>query len=124
MNDSSGNWFGKLFKKVSQEDPGVTPKPTPKLDPRNADAWNNKGNSLNNLSRYEEAIFCFDKALELDPRNVTAWTNKGGSLGSLGRYQEAIPVSYTHLRAHETRHDLVCRLLLEKKKKKNKENIS
>src|SRR5665648_1235775 len=32
-------------------------------------------------------------------------------------------VSYTHLRAHETRHDLVCRLLLEKKKKKNKHNI-
>src|SRR5450756_1771092 len=30
--------------------------------------------------------------------NVTAWA-----------------VSYTHLRAHETRHDLVCRLLLEKK---------
>src|SRR5450756_2952416 len=29
-------------------------------------------------------------------------------------------VSYTHLRAHETRHDLVCRLLLEKKKKKKK----
>src|SRR5450759_5747765 len=29
-----------------------------------------------------------------------------------------LAVSYTHLRAHETRHDLVCRLLLEKKKKK------
>ena len=27
-------------------------------------------------------------------------------------------VSYTHLRAHETREDLVCRLLLEKKKEK------
>ena len=26
-------------------------------------------------------------------------------------------VSYTHLRAHETEADLVCRLLLEKKKK-------
>ena len=26
------------------------------------------------------------------------------------------PVSYTHLRAHETRSNLVCRLLLEKKK--------
>src|SRR5450756_818511 len=25
------------------------------------------------------------------------------------------PVSYTHLRAHETRHELVCRLLLEKR---------
>src|SRR5665811_276177 len=34
------------------------------------------------------------------------------------------PVSYTHLRAHETVLDLVCRLLLEKKKKKktNKTN--
>src|SRR5450756_2291376 len=44
--------------------------------------------------------------------------------GPASAYQEAGPadapgpVSYTHLRAHETRHDLVCRLLLEKKKKK------
>ena len=29
-----------------------------------------------------------------------------------------LPVSYTHLRAHETVLDLVCRLLLEKKNKK------
>src|SRR5660397_249797 len=28
-----------------------------------------------------------------------------------------VPVSYTHLRAHETKANLVCRLLLEKKKK-------
>ena len=28
-----------------------------------------------------------------------------------------VTVSYTHLRAHETRGNLVCRLLLEKKKK-------
>eukprot|EP00658_Telonema_sp_P-2_P037091 TRINITY_DN26711_c0_g1_i2.p1 TRINITY_DN26711_c0_g1~~TRINITY_DN26711_c0_g1_i2.p1 ORF type:complete len:339 (+),score=85.46 TRINITY_DN26711_c0_g1_i2:196-1212(+) len=32
----------------------------------------------------------------------------------------AEPVSYTHLRAHETPEHLVCRLLLEKKKKKKK----
>src|SRR5450759_5460815 len=37
--------------------------------------------------------------------------------GPGGRVQA---VSYTHLRAHETRHDLVCRLLLEKKKKTKK----
>src|SRR5450759_282274 len=36
---------------------------------------------------------------------------------SLGGLALAIgAVSYTHLRAHETRHELVCRLLLEKKK--------
>ena len=30
--------------------------------------------------------------------------------------EDSVPVSYTHLRAHETVLDLVCRLLLEKKK--------
>src|SRR5450756_2215335 len=37
--------------------------------------------------------------------------NRGQILYRLG---EMLAVSYTHLRAHETRHDLVCRLLLEK----------
>src|SRR5665648_1167127 len=37
--------------------------------------------------------------------------------------RRSTPVSYTHLRAHETRHDLVCRLLLEKKKKKKTKNL-
>ena len=32
-----------------------------------------------------------------------------------GPRDEFLPVSYTHLRAHETVLDLVCRLLLEKK---------
>ena len=36
---------------------------------------------------------------------------------TLFAYQrKIIAVSYTHLRAHETREDIVCRLLLEKKK--------
>src|SRR5660398_327661 len=44
-------------------------------------------------------------------------------LRELGRVPPApvmgivVPVSYTHLRAHETKANLVCRLLLEKKKK-------
>ena len=33
-------------------------------------------------------------------------------------------VSYTHLRAHETVLDLVCRLLLEKKKQKTNKNVA
>src|SRR5450756_2951202 len=47
-----------------------------------------------------------------DPKNFTAkGYNVPTSWQSLLDLQ---PVSYTHLRAHETRHDLVCRLLLEK----------
>ena len=34
-----------------------------------------------------------------------------------GSYGNCTAVSYTHLRAHETKANLVCRLLLEKKKK-------
>src|SRR5450756_330804 len=39
------------------------------------------------------------------------------------RSRRPAPVSYTHLRAHETRHDLVCRLLLEKKNKNKKKEL-
>ena len=42
----------------------------------------------------------------------------------LGLVISALPVSYTHLRAHETGRNLVCRLLLEKKKKKKQNNKS
>ena len=42
-----------------------------------------------------------------------SWTHP--ELDSIGKTSIGA-VSYTHLRAHETRHDLVCRLLLEKKK--------
>ena len=57
--------------------------------------------------------------------------NTGSHLSELGKfYAHAIvasslefdAVSYTHLRAHETKANLVCRLLLEKKKKTNKTN--
>ena len=37
------------------------------------------------------------------------------NIGALGENAAAQAVSYTHLRAHETVLDLVCRLLLEKK---------
>src|SRR5664280_3092109 len=49
------------------------------------------------------------------------WTEGGGTIyaQTVGdAYSTYISVSYTHLRAHETVLDLVCRLLLEKKKKK------
>ena len=38
------------------------------------------------------------------------------SIGSDADGDGVVAVSYTHLRAHETRGNLVCRLLLEKKK--------
>ena len=43
---------------------------------------------------------------------ITGRTTRPGSGPQAGEFQA---VSYTHLRAHETVLDLVCRLLLEKK---------
>src|SRR5678816_4564673 len=52
---------------------------------------------------------CFQVTQELEHRRVNS--------------SEIGPVSYTHLRAHETPEHLVCRLLLEKKKKKEYTSI-
>ena len=46
------------------------------------------------------------------PRGVSAQEYEPIALKTEG----TLSVSYTHLRAHETEADLVCRLLLEKKK--------
>ena len=43
---------------------------------------------------------------------------EGGKIYGMIGPNGAGTVSYTHLRAHETGRNLVCRLLLEKKKKK------
>ena len=52
-------------------------------------------------------------ATRLHPVAVVLCVMLGGTAGA---------VSYTHLRAHETGRNLVCRLLLEKKKKTRQKN--
>ena len=59
----------------------------------------------------------FNADVALAPASVSLYMAGGMAL----QWLLGPPVSYTHLRAHETRHDLVCRLLLEKKKIKKKQ---
>src|SRR5450756_1389526 len=47
------------------------------------------------------------------PRAAGQAVNAPALGGAVRRAISSASVSYTHLRAHETRHDLVCRLLLE-----------
>ncbi len=65
--------------------------------PENAYAWNSKGIELGKLGKYQEAIACFDRALERNPRDEEALHNKGTILNNqgvalrrLGKYKEAI----------------------------------
>ena len=65
---------------------------------------------------YNTAEFVWEQKADstktvLDKTLITEWMEKQGK----ELMEKAKPVSYTHLRAHETVLDLVCRLLLEKK---------
>lgn len=53
-------------------------------------AWNNKGLTFAILENYEEAIICYEKALEYDPTQKESHCNKGRALSFLGRFPEAI----------------------------------
>ncbi len=49
-----------------------------------------KGQSLLNLDQAEEALACFDEALQLDSRNTEALVKKGSALERLRKLDEAI----------------------------------
>jgi tetratricopeptide (TPR) repeat protein len=52
-------------------------------------AWNNKGSSLVQLGRWDEAVSCLDRALALEPDMSVAWSSKANSLVALKRIEEA-----------------------------------
>ncbi|MDC0638510.1 tetratricopeptide repeat protein [Nitrosopumilus sp.] len=49
-----------------------------------------QGLQLNIDGKHEEAIQCFDRALEIDPTDESTWESKGDTLNSLGKHEEAI----------------------------------
>jgi Flp pilus assembly protein TadD len=52
--------------------------------------WFNKGIALAELDKLDEALKCFEKAIEIDPKDARAWSNKGIALDSLGKADEAL----------------------------------
>src|SRR5678816_1150747 len=67
------------------------------------------GRAYDHLGHLTKAKAILEESVKLSPENLRAHRTL------IKIYQN--PVSYTHLRAHETPEHLVCRLLLEKKKK-------
>ena len=58
--------------------------------PKCAELWGWKGYALHELGRDEEAIECYDIALEIDPNDVKTLYYKNYSLYKLRRHEEAI----------------------------------
>jgi tetratricopeptide (TPR) repeat protein len=61
-----------------------------KIDPKNAKAYRNKGNALDDLGDKAGAIKCFDEALRINPEYAMAYHGKGNALYSLGDKAGAI----------------------------------
>lgn len=61
-----------------------------RIDPNDADAWNNKGVALKKQAKYDEAIEAYDEAVRIDPKFAIAWNNKGLVLYYQSKYDEAI----------------------------------
>jgi len=63
-----------------------------KEEPNSAGVWVDKGTTLLQLKRFEEAIVCFDKALKLESKinEPKAWAGKASALLYLEKYEEAL----------------------------------
>lgn len=60
------------------------------MDSESVDELVNKGNSLVDEGKYEEAVSFYDKALKINSQDVVALSNKGTALDQLGRYEDAV----------------------------------
>ena len=67
------------------------------------DALYNRGVTLRELNRYEEALASYDKALAIKPDFAAALHNRGVVLEGLNRFDEAL-VSYERARAIDHNH--------------------
>jgi len=51
--------------------------------------WTDKGIEFYDQGKFDEALKCFEKAIEIDPHNAGTWRNKGHVLVGLEKYDEA-----------------------------------
>jgi tetratricopeptide (TPR) repeat protein len=63
------------------------------MSSKDASLDRNKGLSLNELSRFEEALVYFDQAIRINPNNTELYINKANALEDLNRKEDAL-VSY------------------------------
>ena len=74
--------------------PTQNPEAAPASPTAAAEAFR-KGNALQGMARFDEAITCYERAISLKPDYMEAYRNRGNALKKLGRLVEAV-ASYEH----------------------------
>jgi tetratricopeptide (TPR) repeat protein len=72
------------------------------MDEHNTDILIKKAGALERLNRVEDAIACYNRAIELDNSATMAWLQKGGLYNRLARYDEAMGCYEKALEAQKT----------------------
>ena len=81
-----------------------------KINPNFAEAYNERGNTLNELKQLQLAIKSYDQAIKLNPKYADAYYNKGLVLHELKRielaienYDQAIKINPNHVYSHNNK---------------------
>ena len=81
-----------------------------KINPNFAEAYNERGNALNELKQLELAIKSYDQAIKLNPKYADAYYNKGLVLHELKKielaiksYDQAIKINPNHIYSHNNK---------------------
>src|SRR5262245_28793344 len=77
-------------KKVDIDGGGVEDRPSVELDPKFADAYNNRGAAYARKGDRGRAIADYTKALEFNPKFIWGYNNRGLVYSSMGEYDKAI----------------------------------
>lgn len=60
------------------------------IDPRRADGYLGRANTLNTMGNFEEALIDYDRVIEIEPTLANAYVNRGIAYSQLGQYEKAI----------------------------------
>ena len=75
---------GRLGEAIAEYEEAI------RLNPRDADAYYNRGSANDELGQYQRAIQDYDEALRLNPRAADYYHSRGIAYHELGQYQRAI----------------------------------
>jgi protein O-GlcNAc transferase len=78
-----GMWFARTLV-ITASGPAVADKP------HGADALVNRGNTLRQQRRYDEALASYQQAIALEPDHAEAFLSRGNVLQELRRFEEAV----------------------------------
>ncbi|MEJ2098954.1 MAG: tetratricopeptide repeat protein [Desulfobacterales bacterium] len=89
------DWSAKameLWKEVKYTNPNLAKNYWDKsiaANPKNAEAYNNRGLALYNLKLYQQAIADFSQALRINPQYAEAFNNRGNAYYQMDQYEKA-----------------------------------